>query len=159
MFHFLLFLHGALCLALIGLVLLQQGKGADVGATFGGGSDTLFGAAGAGNLVGRVTTGIAVLFMVTSIFLVRTYQHVGFVSSGPIDPLSGSVMQDVVQPSNLSTEETSAEGKVGDAGSSTPDAGAQAELPPAPVVPPAAANPVQPQTENTSKEKSAEESQ
>lgn len=73
MFQFVLGIHLLLCVFLIVLVLLQQGKGADVGAAFGGGSNTLFGATGATNLMVRITTGTAVLFMVTSIFLIRGY--------------------------------------------------------------------------------------
>ncbi len=70
---------------MIVLVLLQQGKGADVGAAFGGGSNTLFGASGANNLMVKITTGTAILFMVTSIFLVRGYSSLlesGTVSKG-----------------------------------------------------------------------------
>lgn len=61
--------HIFICFLLIGIVLLQQGKGADVGATFGGGSNTLFGASGADTLLTKVTTTLAVLFMVTSVIL------------------------------------------------------------------------------------------
>jgi preprotein translocase subunit SecG len=58
---------------LIGLVLIQQGKGADMGAAFGGGSNTLFGASGATAFITKLTTGIAVAFMVTSILLINLY--------------------------------------------------------------------------------------
>ena len=61
--------HVFICFALIGIVLLQQGKGADVGAAFGGGGNTFFGASGADNLLTRVTTVIAGCFMVTSVLL------------------------------------------------------------------------------------------
>jgi preprotein translocase subunit SecG len=63
--------HVMACLFLIVVVLLQTGKGADMGAVFGGGSQTLFGSSGAGNFLTKLTTGIAVLFMLTS--LVLTY--------------------------------------------------------------------------------------
>ena len=54
-------------LALIGLVLLQQGKGADVGAAFGSGSSgTVFGSSGGANFLTRLTTFFAVLFFVLS---------------------------------------------------------------------------------------------
>ena len=60
-------LHILSCFFLIGVVLLQTGKGADAGAAFGGGSSqTVFGSSGAGNLLTRLTTGTAILFMVTS---------------------------------------------------------------------------------------------
>lgn len=61
--------HVFVCLLLIGVVLLQQGRGADVGASFGGGSNTLFGASGADNFLTRFTTITAVLFMATSLVL------------------------------------------------------------------------------------------
>jgi len=63
--------HVLACLFLIVVVLLQTGKGADMGAVFGGGSQTLFGSSGAGNFLTKLTTGIAILFMFTS--LVLTY--------------------------------------------------------------------------------------
>ena len=67
--------HVFVCLVLVGVVLLQQGKGADMGAAFGGGSQTLFGAAGADNLLTRVTTFCAVVFMITSIILALGSKH------------------------------------------------------------------------------------
>ena len=67
---FITVLHIVACLALIGVVLLQHGKGADIGATFGGGaSNTVFGARGAGNFLTKLTTGAVVVFMITSITL------------------------------------------------------------------------------------------
>src|SRR5512134_1552845 len=62
-------IHVVLCVFLIAVVLLQTGKGADMGAVFGGGSQTLFGSGGAGNLLTKLTTGTAVAFMVTSLIL------------------------------------------------------------------------------------------
>ena len=62
-------IHVAACLFLIVVVLLQTGKGADMGAVFGGGSQTLFGSGGAGNLLTKLTTGTAIAFMVTSLIL------------------------------------------------------------------------------------------
>ena len=51
------------------VVLLQQGKGADIGAVFGGSSQTVFGSAGAGNFLTRLTAGLALVFFLTSISL------------------------------------------------------------------------------------------
>jgi preprotein translocase subunit SecG len=62
-------LHVACCVFLVIVVLLQTGKGADMGAVFGGGSQTLFGSSGAGNFLTRLTTGAAIAFMVTSLIL------------------------------------------------------------------------------------------
>ncbi len=62
--------HVLACLFLIVIVLLQTGKGAEMGAVFGGGSSsTVFGSSGAGNFLTRLTTGVAILFMVTSLSL------------------------------------------------------------------------------------------
>jgi preprotein translocase subunit SecG len=61
--------HIAVCFFLVVVVLLQTGKGADMGAVFGGSSQTLFGSGGAGNFLTRLTTGAAVVFMVTSLSL------------------------------------------------------------------------------------------
>ncbi len=66
----LVILHIVICLFLIGVVLLQQGKSADLAGAFGGqGSQTAFGPRGAANLLTRLTTWSAILFMVTSISL------------------------------------------------------------------------------------------
>jgi preprotein translocase subunit SecG len=66
----LVILHIVICLFLIGVVLLQQGKSADLAGAFGGqGSQTAFGPRGAANLLTRLTTWSAVLFMLTSISL------------------------------------------------------------------------------------------
>lgn len=62
-------IHIIACLFLIGIVLLQQGKGADMGAVFGGSSQTLFGGSGAGNFLTRLTAAAAVTFMLTSLML------------------------------------------------------------------------------------------
>jgi preprotein translocase subunit SecG len=62
-------IHIVVCITMVIIVLLQQGKGADVGAVFGGSSSTVFGASGAGNLLTKLTWGCALLFFSTSIFL------------------------------------------------------------------------------------------
>ena len=68
--------HVFACVFLIVVVLLQQGKGADVGALFGGGgSQSLFGASGAGNFLTRLTTGMAIAFMATSLILTYGQTH------------------------------------------------------------------------------------
>ena len=66
----LIVIHVLVCIALIMIVLLQTGKGADMGAAFGGGSSqTLFGSTGASTFLSKATTGAAVVFMVTSLGL------------------------------------------------------------------------------------------
>jgi preprotein translocase subunit SecG len=66
------FIYYLVCLLLIVLVLLQHGKGADIGVSLGSGaSNTVFGARGAGNFLTKLTTGSAVLFMVLAFSLAR----------------------------------------------------------------------------------------
>jgi preprotein translocase subunit SecG len=63
-------LHVIVCIFLIAVVLVQRGKGAEVGAVFGGGaSSTVFGSRGAGNFLTKLTTVSAVIFMCTSLTL------------------------------------------------------------------------------------------
>ncbi len=66
----LLIIHLLLAFAIIGLVLVQHGKGADAGAAFGSGaSGTVFGSAGSGSFLTHLTTTVACLFAVTSVTL------------------------------------------------------------------------------------------
>ncbi|MDZ4786200.1 MAG: preprotein translocase subunit SecG [bacterium] len=105
MFQIILVVHIAICLFLIILVLLQQGKGADAGATFGGSSNTLFGASGASTVLTKATTASAIAFIVTSIFLVKLYPssiNTGGVAS---DVLAGSVMAPKAADTATTSEE------------------------------------------------------
>jgi len=65
----LIILHVVVCIFLISIVLLQRGKGADIGAAFGGSSQTLFGSRGAATFLNKLTTASAVIFMLTSLAL------------------------------------------------------------------------------------------
>ncbi|MEO7030404.1 MAG: preprotein translocase subunit SecG [Acidobacteriaceae bacterium] len=66
----LVIVHVIVCLFLVGVVLLQQGKSADLAGAFGGqGSQTAFGPRGAANVLTRLTTWSAIIFMITSIGL------------------------------------------------------------------------------------------
>jgi preprotein translocase subunit SecG len=72
----LIIIHVLVCIALIMIVLLQTGKGADMGAAFGGGSSqTLFGSTGASTFLSKATTGAAIVFMVTSLSLAYISGH------------------------------------------------------------------------------------
>jgi len=75
LYTFLIILHILICLVLILIVLLQAGKGADMGAAFGGSSQTVFGSSGAGTFLGKMTAGVAILFMLTSLALTYTASH------------------------------------------------------------------------------------
>jgi len=69
-------IHVIMCFLLILIVLLQTGRGADIGAAFGGGSSqTLFGSAGPGGFLTKITTAVAIIFMVTSIGLAYFSSH------------------------------------------------------------------------------------
>ncbi|MBE8166848.1 MAG: preprotein translocase subunit SecG [Shewanella sp.] len=68
MYEVLMVVYLLVAIALIGLILIQQGKGADMGASFGAGaSGTLFGASGAGSALTRATAVLAILFFITSL--------------------------------------------------------------------------------------------
>jgi len=92
----IIILHVCICVALILIVLLQKGKGAGMGAAFGGSSQTVFGSAGATTLLHKVTTIVAVVFMLTSLGLSFLF------SQGT----TSSVMEDVI-PSQPPAVETS----------------------------------------------------
>jgi len=91
---FLVILHVIVCIALIMIVLLQTGKGADMGAAFGGGSSqTLFGSTGASTFLSKATTAAAVVFMLTSLGLAYMSSH----------RTSGSIMTDTPAPIEQTT--------------------------------------------------------
>jgi len=63
-------LHVLMCFAIIAIVLLQSGKGADIGSAFGGaGSQAVFGSMGTPTLLGKITTAVAIVFTLTSFSL------------------------------------------------------------------------------------------
>ncbi len=83
----LVVVHVLICLFLVGVVLLQQGKSADLAGAFGGsGSQTAFGPRGASNLLTKLTTWSAIFFMLTSIGLTIALAR----SSGSKSVLSGT---------------------------------------------------------------------
>lgn len=87
MIIFLVIIHVIVCLFIVGVVLLQQGKSADLAGAFGGqGSQTAFGPRGAANLLTRLTTWGAVIFMVVSLMLTILLAR----NSGEHSVLSGS---------------------------------------------------------------------
>lgn len=80
----ILIVHIIVCLFMIFIVLIQSGKGAELGAAFGGSGQTLFGARGAATVLGKLTTGAAIVFMLTSLMLaVVTSKGSSVVTSGP----------------------------------------------------------------------------
>ncbi len=91
---FFIIIHVIVSIALIMIVLLQTGKGADMGAAFGGGSSqTLFGSTGASTFLGKATTVVAVIFMLTSLALayrsgMRTGDSIMMDKKAPIEQQS-----------------------------------------------------------------------
>ncbi len=70
MYQLILVIHILVAIGIIGLVLLQHGKGADIGAAFGSGaSNTVFGSQGTGSFLFRLTGGLVLTFFVTSVLL------------------------------------------------------------------------------------------
>jgi preprotein translocase subunit SecG len=117
LFHYVIpTVHVLSCIFLVVVVLLQTGKGADMGAVFGGGSQTLFGSGGAGNFLTRLTTATAIVFMVTS--LVLTY--------GQTPSASSRLIQKLPPPA---TPEAPAADTGAPAEAPAADAGAPAEAP------------------------------
>jgi preprotein translocase subunit SecG len=76
LFYFIVTVHVIVCVFLIGVVLVQQGRSADLAGAFGGqGSQTAFGPRAAANVLTRLTTWGAVIFMVTSLSLTILYMR------------------------------------------------------------------------------------
>ena len=99
----LVMLHVLVSVALIAIVLLQSGKGAEMGASFGtGGSQSVFGAGGGSTFMSKLTTGAAIIFMLTSLTLAYRSGHSGTSSimSGKVAPKAAPQQQQTlpVQP-------------------------------------------------------------
>ncbi len=88
-------IHLIVCLFLIFIILIQSSKGAEMGAAFGGSSQTLFGSRGAATFMNKLTTSAAILFMITSLIL------------AVLSVRRGSVMSSVIvdQPAAVQVEE------------------------------------------------------
>jgi preprotein translocase subunit SecG len=111
MFTLLLVIHILACFTLIGVILLQSGKGAEMGAAFGGSSQTLFGSRGAATFLSKVTVAAAAVFMLTALSLAVMSKERSVTSS----------LQELQQSS-----ETPVQTAPSPPGTSTPDAPAPA---------------------------------
>lgn len=99
-------IHIVVCIALIMIVLLQTGKGADMGAAFGGGaSQTLFGATGASTFLSKATTAAAIIFMLTSLILAYMASNRPSGSLMPDEP-SSTLEQPTTDEANAPAETT-----------------------------------------------------
>jgi preprotein translocase subunit SecG len=133
-FNLILLVQIVCAVGIVLLVLLQQGKGADMGAAFGsgGGSGSLFGASGSANFLSRATAVLAGLFFISTLALAK-------IGSPRADMGSGSVLQGAVAPSAATASAAAAASAVQSAIDQIPGA-----APAAPVAP--AAAPVAPST-------------
>ena len=130
----IILLHLMACIALIAIVLLQTGKGAEMGAAFGGASQTLFGGSGGGSFMSKLTTGAAIVFMITCLllsFMIRPGVRAG-----------RSVMTDIpvehpqpapVQPQPVIPEARPVQPEAPGPGSQAPEAARKAAETPQPV--------------------------
>ncbi len=73
MITLLVIIHVLVCFALIVIVLLQKGKGAEIGAVFGGTTQTIFGGRGAATFLSKITAAAAIIFMITSFLLTHHF--------------------------------------------------------------------------------------
>ncbi|MDQ7782992.1 MAG: preprotein translocase subunit SecG [Desulfomonilaceae bacterium] len=123
----ILIVHVIVCVAMILIILLQTGKGADIGAAFGGGSSqTVFGSSGAATFLSKVTIVAAVVFMTTSFVLT-------YVSGRQAGQIQRSVVTETPVPqAPLPGPETGAGGPEGPGAipAATPQAGASTEAKP-----------------------------
>ena len=94
--------HLIIALTIIGLIMLQQGKGADMGASFGsGGSQTLFGSDGSGNVLTKATAWLVVLFFASSFGLALLANQ----KSAPVDDLGLAIPAALEAPATVAADE------------------------------------------------------
>ena len=99
LFYAVVVVHVIVCFFLIGIVLIQQGRSADLAGAFGGqGSQTAFGPRAAANVLTRLTTWSAIIFMCTSLTLVILYER----STGTHSVLEGSKPAPISAPAKPS---------------------------------------------------------
>ena len=105
--HILLIIfHVLTCFILIGTVLLQSGKGAETGAAFGGSSQTLFGSRGATPFLSKLTMGVAIFYMITSLTLTAFKKDRSILSAFPSQATSTPATSNST-PSTSTTTSTS----------------------------------------------------
>lgn len=114
MLGFVIFLHVLASLTIVLIVLLQTGKGSEMGAVFGSASSSVFGPTGPANILTKITIGAAVLFMVTSMILTYNFSQravktiVPKTKTAPQAPINApSLPTQKEQPANLPTNQPS----------------------------------------------------
>ena len=98
LYTFLITLHVFICFMMIGVVLLQSGKGAEIGAAFGGSSQTVFGSRGPGTFLSKATAWAASIFMLTSLSLAILSKQ-AVTGSSVLDNLDDGVRSEQVEDS------------------------------------------------------------
>jgi preprotein translocase subunit SecG len=127
MYMLIIVLHVLAALCIIGLILIQQGKGADMGASFGAGaSQTLFGGRGSGNALTRITAIGATIFFVTSLALsVMAKNNSGAHADLPAIPVSEMPAENAPTPAKSVDEVPAVEHNSAPAAGEVPSAPAQ----------------------------------
>jgi len=110
----ILAVHYVVCVFLVIVILLQAGKGADMGAAFGGSSQTVFGSRGAATFLSKLTTGVAVVFLLTSISLASIARNKS----------KSSILKTVAEPAPITAPAATPAPKVTPAPQATPAAAA-----------------------------------
>ncbi|MBQ26585.1 MAG: preprotein translocase subunit SecG [Nitrospiraceae bacterium] len=98
LYTFLITFHVLICFIMIGVVLLQSGKGAEIGAAFGGSSQTVFGSRGPGTFLSKATAWAASIFMLTSLSLAILSKQ-AVTGSSVLDNLDDGVTLEQVEDS------------------------------------------------------------
>ncbi|MBU0506984.1 MAG: preprotein translocase subunit SecG [bacterium] len=98
--------HFIMAFILIGVILLQAGKGTDIGAVFGAGAKAVFGSSDKGNIFTKLTTVAAIMFLITSLSLATISK---FHVSGAKSVVESSVVADSIETEAAAVEEGAAE--------------------------------------------------
>lgn len=109
MYTLAVIIHLIVCFLMIAAILLQAGKGAEIGAAFGGSSQTVFGSRGPGTFLSKVTVGAAIIFMLTSLSLAVLSKRDSFSSSVIDVPATSSESQTAPVSTPPASESTSQE--------------------------------------------------
>ncbi|MFQ5455041.1 MAG: preprotein translocase subunit SecG [Nitrospirota bacterium] len=104
MYTLLTILHIIVCLIIISVILLQSGKGAELGASFGGSGQTIFGSRGPASFLSKLTVSAAIIFMITSLLLAIMSKERSVVSSIKANTTTESVP--AASQDNSSSSET-----------------------------------------------------
>jgi preprotein translocase subunit SecG len=114
MYTLTVILHLIVCFLMIAAILLQAGKGAEIGASFGGSSQTVFGSRGPGTFLSKVTVGAAIVFMLTSLSLALLSKQANTSSTvidlhPPSQHESSSTTPATTSPAETKTSESTSE--------------------------------------------------